>query len=72
MGVLDTLSGPFITKGDEPSPFFGKDGYGLLQHLLILSWPLPLVLVGRSLSRDAFPENVNTPQKKIVGLLIKD
>jgi hypothetical protein len=38
--------------------------HGLLQHLLILSWPLLLVLVGTILSRDAFPENGNTPPKK--------
>jgi hypothetical protein len=41
---------------------------GLLQHMLVSSWPLLLVMVGTVLSRDALTDNVNAFPKKDCGL----
>jgi hypothetical protein len=40
-----------------------------LQHMLVSSWPLLLVMVGTVLSRDTVRDNVNTVQKKDHGLV---
>jgi hypothetical protein len=40
-----------------------------LQHILVSSWPLLLVMVGTVLSRDTVTDNVNTIQKKDHGLV---
>jgi len=42
---------------------------GFLQHMLVSSWPMLLVLVGTVLSRDAFADNVNALPKKDRGLV---
>ena len=64
LGVLPTV----ILAGWRVWQAYATDHWrflhGLLHHLLILSWPLLLVLVGTILSRDAFPENGNTPPEK--------
>jgi hypothetical protein len=40
-----------------------------LQHMLVSSWPLLLVMAGTVLSRDTVSDNVNTVQKKDHGLV---
>jgi hypothetical protein len=42
---------------------------GFLQHMLVSSWPLLLVMVGNVLSRDAFSDNVIALPKKDCGLV---
>jgi len=42
---------------------------GFLQHMLIASWPLLLVMVGAILSRDALTDTVNTHLNKDGGLV---
>jgi hypothetical protein len=42
---------------------------GFLQHMLVSSWPLLLVMVGTVLSRDAFTDNVDPLPKKDCGLV---
>jgi hypothetical protein len=42
---------------------------GILEHMLVSSWPLLLVMVGTILSRDAFTNNVNALPKKDCGLV---
>lgn len=42
---------------------------GLLQHMLVSSWPLLLVMVGTVLSRDTFTDDVNAFPKKDCGLV---
>jgi uncharacterized membrane protein len=42
---------------------------GLLQDLLVSSWPLLLVMVGTVLSRDSFTDNVNAFPKEDCGLV---
>ena len=41
--------------------------HGLLQQVLVSSWPLLLVMVGTVLSRDALEDNVNVLPKKDCG-----
>ena len=36
--------------------------HGFVQHILVSSWPLLLVMVGTVLSRDAFMKNGNIPK----------
>ena len=40
-----------------------------LQHMLVSSWPLLLVMAGTVLSRDTVSDNVNTVQKKDHGVV---
>jgi hypothetical protein len=42
---------------------------GLLEHMLVSSWPLLLVMVGTVLSRDSFTDSVNAPANKDCGLV---
>jgi hypothetical protein len=42
---------------------------GFLQHLLVSSWPLLLVMAGTVLSRDSFTDDVKLVQKKDCGLV---
>jgi hypothetical protein len=42
---------------------------GFLEHMLVSSWPLLLVVVGTVLSRETFTDNVNAPPKKDRGLV---
>jgi uncharacterized membrane protein len=42
---------------------------GLLEHMLVSSWPLLLVMVGTVLSRDSFTDNVNGPANKDWGFV---
>ena len=42
---------------------------GFLQHMLVSSWPLLLVMVGTVLSRDTFTDNVKARSKKDCGLV---
>jgi hypothetical protein len=39
---------------------------GFLQHMLVSSWPLLLVMAGMVLSRNTFGANQRTPKKRIV------
>jgi hypothetical protein len=43
---------------------------GFLQHMLVSSWPLLLVMAGMVLSRNTFGANQRTPKKRIVDLSI--
>jgi hypothetical protein len=40
-----------------------------LQHMLVSSWPLLLVMAGTVVSRDTVSDNVNTVQKKDQGVV---
>ena len=42
---------------------------GFLQHILVSSRPLLLVMVGTVLSRDTFADNVNAPARRNCGLV---
>jgi hypothetical protein len=43
--------------------------HAFLQHMLVSSWPVLLVMVGTVLSRDAFTDNNNALPKKDCGFV---